>query len=403
VVFGLPNLQVINIDMSVDFEMDAAADDFRARPVDDTVCDDPQFQSPSPPPSLTNAGRPKRNYRMPARYNDEPPDMPAAIPLPQPLPPVPPGSFAVPRVLLHVRDSMRTVPNRFGLLREYPHRPSYDPDAFMSPEDLSNYPTSEQTNKSPSSDNDDSHAAPWPFKNMSVYLIMEWMITGSNQKSVGEVDRLADMLRGGVFRPEELVGFRARQENKRMDTSEGNGPDNPYSADGWTESNIHISLPTGLKDASGKGQPFLIPGLHHRSLLAVMKSALTDITSLRFHFSPFKRIWKTASGAEVRCFDEAYTSDAWLLAHDQLQKQPNEPDCKLEKAIIGLMFWSDSTHVANFGTAKVWPLYLYFANLSKYFRGKPSSAASHHIAYIPSVRALFSVDHLSFILICIKI
>jgi hypothetical protein len=119
-----------------------------------------------------------------------------------------------------------------------------------------------------------------------------------------------------------------------------------------------------------------------------MKAAIADITSKRFHFSPFRRIWKSPSGAETRVFDEAYTSDAWLDAHDDLQKQRNEPGCKLEKVILGILFWSDSTHLASFGTASVWPLYMYFANLSKYFRGKPGSGACHHVAYIPKV--LFS-------------
>jgi hypothetical protein len=116
-----------------------------------------------------------------------------------------------------------------------------------------------------------------------------------------------------------------------------------------------------------------------------MKSALADITSRRFHLSPFKRFWKFPSGAKVCCYDEPYTSDDWIKAHDDLQKQPNEPGCKLEKVILGLMFWSDSTLLTSFGTAKVWPLYLYFANLSKYLRCKPSSGASHHVAYIPLV------------------
>lgn len=116
-----------------------------------------------------------------------------------------------------------------------------------------------------------------------------------------------------------------------------------------------------------------------------MKAALTDVTARRFHFSPFKRFWSLVTGPEERCYDEAYTSDAWIEAHNTLQKERNEPGCKLEKVILGLMFWSDSTHLANFGTAKVWPLYLYFGNLSKYLRGKPASGACHHVAYIPSV------------------
>ena len=53
--------------------------------------------------------------------------------------------------------------------------------------------------------------------------------------------------------------------------------------------------------------------------------------------------------------------------------------------ILALMIWSDSTHLASFGTASLWPIYLYFGNLSKYTRAKPSSFAAHHLAYIPKV------------------
>jgi len=116
-----------------------------------------------------------------------------------------------------------------------------------------------------------------------------------------------------------------------------------------------------------------------------LKAALVEVTAARFHLFPFKRIWRLPSDQEVRCFDEVYTSDAFIEDNVKLQKQQNEPGCRLEKVILGLMFWSDSTHLASFGNAKVWPIYLYIANLSKYIRAKPNLAASHHVAYIPSV------------------
>ena len=130
--------------------------------------------------------------------------------------------------------------------------------------------------------------------------------------------------------------------------------------------------------------------------MGIMKAALTDDNARHFHLSPFRRYRHTASGNE-RCFDEVYTSDAFLDAHDTLQKQRNEPGCTLEKVVLGLMFWSDSTHLTNFGTAKVWPLYLYFANLSKYIRCKPKSGASHHVAYIPSVSITLLIANVSLI------
>jgi Plavaka transposase len=338
-------------------------------------------------PELTQAGRPARRYRLPRRYEDIPPEGPA--PIPDSDVPAVHATPIIPRVILHVRDLMRTGLNRFGLLREYPHRPSYDPDSSVPPEELADYAHPEpilpkHNNQLP---------PPWPFKNMSTYLILEWMGTGSTQKSVGEVDRLVkEVIRHEEFNVEDLAGFSVRRGNKTLDMSDHDGTSTPFSGDAWIESKVDISIPSGMKDVEPK--TYSVAGLHRRPLVPVMKAALTDVTARRFHFSPFKRIWFSPTGAEIRCFDEAYTSDAFLEAHDKLQKQRNEPGCTYEKVVLGLMFWSDSTHLANFGTAKVWPVYLYFANLSKYIRCKPNSAASHHIAYIPSV-SIKSTFHLN--------
>jgi hypothetical protein len=267
-------------------------------------------------------------------------------------------------------------------MREYPHRPSYDPDAFVKLKDLTNY--SGQAPE-PSEPVAESLPPPWPFKNMTTYLLMDWMNTGGNQKSVTEVNRLAkEVLCHKEFDPRHLAKFSARRENKVLDLSEPDISATPFSNDAWIHSSICISIPTNTKNPSGNGENFQISGFHHRPLVGVVKAALADKNARHLHFSPFRRFHCTASGNQ-RCFDEVYTSDAFLKAHDTLQKQRNEPGCTLEKVVLGLMFWSDSTHLANFGTAKVWPLYLYLANLSKYIRCKPTSGASHHVAYIPSV------------------
>lgn len=49
------------------------------------------------------------------------------------------------------------------------------------------------------------------------------------------------------------------------------------------------------------------------------------------------------------------------------------------------MFASDATMLASFGTAKLWPLYLYFGNDSKYRRGKPSENLCEQVAYFEKV------------------
>ena len=94
------------------------------------------------------------------------------------------------------------------------------------------------------------------------------------------------------------------------------------------------------------------------------------------------------SGKEERVFSEVYNSDAAIEEHDKIQRAPLPPDdlnCKREKVVFGLMVWSDSTHLANFGTAKLWPIYSFFSGISKYIRSRPNSGACQHIAYIPSL------------------
>jgi hypothetical protein len=49
------------------------------------------------------------------------------------------------------------------------------------------------------------------------------------------------------------------------------------------------------------------------------------------------------------------------------------------------MLWSFATHVAQFGQAKLWLIYLYLGNLSKYAHCKPSEHAGHQAAYLPAV------------------
>ncbi|KAJ7704598.1 hypothetical protein B0H17DRAFT_921234 [Mycena rosella] len=228
-------------------------------------------------------------------------------------------------------------------------------------------------------------AAPWPFRNMSIYRLMHWANSGSNSKSEAEVTRLvSEVIAAEDFRPSDLAGFNAHHENTVPDASDKAGPgDVPWVRDGWKETAVDIEIPAGVCNVPPR--MFSVPGLHHRSLVEVIKAAFAETTALQFHLTPFKRFRTTASGTEERIYDEVYASDAWLEAHDTLQKSPRKPDCKLERVIASLMWWSDSTHLANFGTAKAWPLYLYFANLSKYIRVCPTSGACHQVAYFPSL------------------
>jgi hypothetical protein len=173
---------------------------------------------------------------------------------------------------------------------------------------------------------------------------------------------------------------------RRLDSSEAKLDVNDiYRRDGWKEVAAEILVPTREKNLNGNGRVFTVPGFQYRPLTAVIHAAFSEAASKWFHFTPFKRFWKSpVTGQEQRLHDELYTSDAWIQAHDDLQKQRRDDGCKLEKVIAGLMFWSDSTHLAQFGNASAWPVYLYFGNQSKYTRACPTSGACHPIAFIPT-------------------
>ncbi|KJA13004.1 hypothetical protein HYPSUDRAFT_152056 [Hypholoma sublateritium FD-334 SS-4] len=184
------------------------------------------------------------------------------------------------------------------------------------------------------------------------------------------------------------MGFQSNRPNEGPLTS---------PKDGWQESNVTIQVPDGKKHDNNDIPTFVIPGLHHRSLTAVIRSVFEDPTSQCFHYTPFKSFWKSSKTSPAqRVYDELYSSNAMIEAHANLQQSPPEPGCGLERVVASLMFWSDSTHLANFGTASLWPLYLFFGNQSKSLRGKPRTASCHHIAYIPKLPADFH-DYVSVI------
>ena len=102
--------------------------------------------------------------------------------------------------------------------------------------------------------------------------------------------------------------------------------------------------------------------------MTLIKQAFENPISLSFHFSPFKLFRKLPNSEDSeRLYSEIYNSDVLLDEHDKVQRAPTDNStCKHEKVVAALMFWLDATHLATFGTAKMWLIYMLFGNLSKY-------------------------------------
>jgi len=117
-----------------------------------------------------------------------------------------------------------------------------------------------------------------------------------------------------------------------------------------------------------------------------------------FHLLPFKLFWKLPDCEDSdHIYSEIYNSDVLLDKHDKVQHAPtDDPTCKHKKVIAALMFWSDTTHLTSFGTAKMWLIYLLFSNLSKYIQCQPNSGATKHLAYIPTLPDLLQDQLKSF-------
>jgi hypothetical protein len=214
---------------------------------------------------------------------------------------------------------------------------------------------------------------------------MTWLNTGSKVKSEGEVQRLVDeVLQAEDFNISDIQGLSIRRENQLLDLSEKTLP----LLDGFQTASVSIEVPSGDKNV--KSQKFKIPGLRYRTLTSVIQGAFQHPLSHRYHYSPFKLFHQSPGGSESeRVYSEVYNSDAFIEEHDRIQRHgqlpPDDPHCKREKVIAALMFWSDATLLAQFGTMKLWPIYLMLGNLSKYACAKADSGACHHVAYIPSV------------------
>ena len=68
-------------------------------------------------------------------------------------------------------------------------------------------------------------------------------------------------------------------------------------------------------------------------------------------------------------FSEVYDLNVFWEEHNKVQHAPTDNlTYKQEKVVTALMFWLNATHLATFGTAKLWPIYLLFGNLSKYIQ-----------------------------------
>jgi Plavaka transposase len=279
------------------------------------------------------------------------------------------------------RGELETKRNSFGLFRRYfSHQfPSHDPDSEVDLEHLS---LSERESDHP------AVTSYIPYPNKSSFLLGEWY-WNNGVKSQKDLKDLVNIICGTDFRPADIKSINWGKIDAALSRDADGINDGEWVDEriGWTTSSITISVPFHRLTRTPGTQTFAVTNFHHRSLVSVIREKLADPNSApHFHYEPYELLWQISDAQDpIRIHGELYTSPAFIDAHEKLQESPGEPGCNLPRVIVALMFWSDSTVLTNFGKAKLWPLYLYFGNESKYRRAKPSHKLCSHVAYFEAV------------------
>ena len=282
---------------------------------------------PTPRPLLTQSGRPRRDYRLPKRFQDNLPEPPAPVPLENPPSNPNPETHPVRRVILIVHDRLVTVMNSFGIWRDYPERPSVDPDALLTLEDLSsskNYGDGTQSHPSRLS----SPSPHWPFLNATVRAVMQWLNNGQTVKSEAETTKFVhNVILSPSFNQADLTSFDAHRENQRLDKVLSQSTLRSQ----FIESSVDILVPSGETGVEPKA--FKVSGLLHRKLTSVIHEAFKSPLAHLYHYSPFRLFQKSPiSGRDERVYGEIFTSDAFLAESEWVRRHalvpPDDPNCK---------------------------------------------------------------------------
>jgi hypothetical protein len=284
-------------------------------------------------------------------------------------------------------EALQTDADCFGVYRVYARKPLYDLSQGSSPD------THHVTQSGPP--DLDTRTTPYyhPFSNPSAAAMMVIHHLGSSTLSLRRTNDMAHIL-GGLGSDLsflDLTNFDATVENRKLDAYITSAPENIFQReDGWQESSVRIRLPLDkTKMLETEAAEFEVKEIFHRDIIDVVSSVYQSGAVRDFNHIPFKQFWKSSEHATPeRLYGEFFSSQAMLDADEEICKFCLENDLDhsdLEAATVPILLYSDSTHLASFGSASCWPIYLFFGSQSKYVRARPTSSACHHIAYMPKV------------------
>lgn len=328
--------------------------------------------------ALERAAKEMQTTDLDQEHEHEPEPMPMPMPVPEP--------ESEPEPEPATQFVRRTLANAFGLWREYQSEPTSIPDHAGAAQ--SNDKTLEETIAETIS----------PYPNLSAFRIAHltsiYNRVTTSLSSLFRTVRLSPLINDEDIEDINFDALRDKTADSCKPWEEGKH--------GWRKGSLTIDIPSNLKgqendnsQETAANTQFQVNDFWYRPILPLIRTVFTGSPAAKdFNFEPYCQWWSRPGSMDPpsRVYDELYTSDSWLEEHQNIQKivlPDNEID-SYPRAIAGLMFWSDSTHLAEFGQAKLWPIYMAFGNQSKYERAKPGNRALLHLAYLPSVRVSYS-------------
>jgi hypothetical protein len=231
-----------------------------------------------------------------------------------------------------------------------------------------------------------------PFKNDSYFEMIKASCLGPSSKTQAGMDLFAELVASERIVPKEMENFRAATELHRLDRF---GAESPIAGGPWKTGSVKVKMPCARANnppfsTEADAPEFEIHGIRYRSLVDLLTSRLQDpATSASLVHTPFSEWWcPPGSATPIRVYGEAYSSDVAIRLHEEIRGLPPPIDSPpVENVIALLILGSDSTHLASFGTASLWPIYVFFGNMSKYDSSKPTEFAASHLAYLPKVNS----------------
>jgi hypothetical protein len=282
----------------------------------------------------------------------------------------------------------RTPMNEYGVYRDYiacplESRPQLNNDV----ENADEVPGRASLNPKPT-----LAQALHPFPNMSQFLWTQWFL-GNPQGGMSSQhsDRFTkDVVSHRLFVSHDLEGM--SMANIRDAITKWNpSPCEPYQ--GWKSVSVTINVPLG-KPRKGNSHPlsvpFEIPNLQVRSIVEIVRNVFAHDKNVRdFMWIPYKEYQcDSATGdRRTRIFSESMSGDEVHRLWKEVQKSPGVPGCAAERVVLFLRWWSDVTHLAQFGEHKLWPFYMCFANQPKWQCNDPNMGAWHDVAYLTKVHS----------------